>query len=452
MSKLPDLRAREAHPWGWAMLWGALLGVLFFATYNNVNQYTASLEPVDSFFFAWETHIPFWPWTIVPYWTIDLFYGLALFLAPTKTILLRLVKRLLLAQFLCISGFLLFPLKFAFVRPVTEGIFGDLFAALAQFDLPYNQAPSLHIVLLLVLWRQYRGYCAGSIWRYLVHIWCGLIAVSVLTTWQHHLIDLLTGLWVGAFCLLAIPEQPGSWRWAPAPADRRQRMAGYYLLGAILFALLAWLLGSLVGAGFGAALLGWIVAAVLYVALVYRWGSAAHLGKQADGSIPLSHYCFLAPYYIGARINAWYHLRSRPLYSEIVPGVYLGALSAQRELAMELTFKGAAPLASLVDLTAELPAANCVSHYQSFPALDLLPINAEQLQAVAKGIEQAQQQGTTLVACALGVSRSAAAVVAWLVCYRGYAVDAAIALVQQQRSCVLIGPAQRQELLPLQAK
>lgn len=447
MSKLnfPAANARETHPWRWAIFWGAVLGVIFFSTYNNVNQYTATLEPVDSFYFAWETQIPFWPWTIVPYWTIDLFYGLALFLAMTKTTLLRLVKRLLLAQALCISGFLLFPLKFAFVRPLTDGVFGGMFAALAQFDLPYNQAPSLHIVLLLVLWRQYRVYTAGSAWRYLVEAWCGLIALSVLTTWQHHFIDLITGLWVGAFCLLAIPEQPGSWRWSPAPAARRQRMASYYLLGAILFALPAWLLWP----GISAAILWWIAAALAYVALVYRWGSAAHLGKQADGSIPLSHYCFLAPYYVGARINAWYHLRSRPAYSEIVPGVYLGALSAQPALIAQLAKANAAPLASVVDLTAELAQVNSPLNYQSLPALDLLPLDAMQLQVAATAVEQAVQRGTTLVACALGVSRSSAAVAAWLVTYRVYSVDDAIALIQQQRPCVIIASAQRDELLQL---
>ena len=229
-------KAHEARPWGWALLWGAVLGAVFFATYNNANQYTATLEPVASFYFDWESAIPFWPWTIVPYWSIDLFYGLALFLATTKAILFRLVKRLLLAQLLCITGFLLFPLKFAFIRPVTDGLFGSLFAALAQFDLPYNQAPSLHIVLLVVLWRQYRIYTSGSPWRYLVDVWGWLIAISVLTTWQHHFIDIITGFWVGAFCLLAVPDQAASWRWRPQPAARRSVLARFYAGGALLCA------------------------------------------------------------------------------------------------------------------------------------------------------------------------------------------------------------------------
>ncbi|HEY6530175.1 MAG TPA: dual specificity protein phosphatase family protein [Cellvibrionaceae bacterium] len=429
----------ESHPWGWALLAGALLGVIFFATYNNVNQYTATLEPVPSFYFAWEHRIPFWPWTIVPYWTIDLFYGLALFLAATRASLLRLVKRLLLAQVLCISAFLFFPLKFAFQREATDGMFGSLFTALAQFDLPYNQAPSLHIVLLLVLWRQYRLYTRGSRWRYGVDGWCWLIALSVLTTWQHHVIDLLSGLWAGAFCLLAVPEQPGIWRLRPEPIIRRRQLARYYALGATALALPAWQLWPSVTAS----LLCWVACALGYVAAVYLGGSAAHLGKQADGRIAFSHYAFLAPYYWGARINVWYHLRTRPQVSQIVPGVYLGALCALPQLILRLE---ANP--GLVDLTAELPVIH-TGTYRALPTLDLLPIASAQLRTAAQAIDQTQQLGPVLVACALGVSRSAAAIAAWLVCYRNYSVEAALELLTQQRSCVIISSAQREQLLAL---
>jgi hypothetical protein len=447
MNNHPPVGVREHHLWRWAIVWGLVLGLIFFATYNNVNQYTLSLEPVDSFYFAWEIDIPFWPWTIVPYWSIDLFYGLALFLASTKSLLIRLVKRLLLAQLLCITGFLLFPLKFAFVRPETEGFFGSLFTALAQFDLPYNQAPSLHIVLLVVLWRQYLIYAGASPWRYLVNGWSWLIALSVLTTWQHHFIDVVTGVVVGVFCLVAIPEGAGSWQLSPTPAAPRRRMASYYCLGAAVWALLAWWTPVSVFSG----VCWWIAAALLYVAGVYWWGNGVHLGKQAKGCIPLSHYCFLAPYYIGARINVWWHLRHRAHYSEIVHGVYLGALSAVPGLMTHLTQTRASPLIGLVDFTAELPRPTIDAGvtYQSLPQLDLLLMDAQQLRRAARAVAFAQQQGAVMVACALGVSRSAAAIAAWLIIYRGYSLDAALNLVRQQRPCVVFRGDQLNELQKL---
>ena len=57
--------------------------------------------------------------------------------------------RLLTAQIVAVACFILFPLRFTFVRPEATGLAGLLFAALASFDKPFNQAPSLHIALLV---------------------------------------------------------------------------------------------------------------------------------------------------------------------------------------------------------------------------------------------------------------------------------------------------------------
>ena len=62
----------EKKPWGRAALLLALLGPFFFASYGFATWYTSRLSQVPSVVFAWERQIPLWPWTIVPYWSIDL--------------------------------------------------------------------------------------------------------------------------------------------------------------------------------------------------------------------------------------------------------------------------------------------------------------------------------------------------------------------------------------------
>jgi hypothetical protein len=48
-----------------------------------------------------------------------------------------------------VTFFVLTPLRFSFEpKPETHGLAGFLFDALAGFDKPFNQAPSLHIALL----------------------------------------------------------------------------------------------------------------------------------------------------------------------------------------------------------------------------------------------------------------------------------------------------------------
>src|ERR1700743_3485095 len=143
--------AREAGLLKRAVLWLLLLAPLFFASYGFATWYTSQRSDVGSYVFDWESHMPFWAWTIVPYWSIDLLYGLSLLLPTSKRELDRHALRLLTAQVIAVSCFLLWPLTFTSARPPLDGVFGWLFAVLAGFDKPFNQAPSLHIALLVIL-------------------------------------------------------------------------------------------------------------------------------------------------------------------------------------------------------------------------------------------------------------------------------------------------------------
>jgi membrane-associated phospholipid phosphatase len=187
----------------------------------SANFLTSRRADVPSIVFAWERRIPFVPWTIVPYWSIDVFYGLSVFVCKTREELDGLVRRLLTAQAVAATCFLVFPLKFAFAHPDTHGIPHVLFRALAAVDRPFNQAPSLHIALLAILWRLYASHVRGGA-RVLLHVWFALIGLSVLTTYQHHVFDVPTGALLGVFCIWLWPQRV----WTPdAVPDTRQPSA-----------------------------------------------------------------------------------------------------------------------------------------------------------------------------------------------------------------------------------
>lgn len=82
------------------------------------------------------------------------------------------------------------------VGQATTGGFGLLFEARAAVDLPCKPAPSLYTGVLPVLWVRFAAYLAGWL-RVALHAWFALIMVSVLTTYQHHVIDVPAGLAVG---------------------------------------------------------------------------------------------------------------------------------------------------------------------------------------------------------------------------------------------------------------
>src|SRR5581483_6142200 len=75
-----------------------LLSLTCSAGYQFAN-WAAGLHPhVGSIHFDWEKAIPFLPWTIVPYWTIDPLFCLAFFLCTDTAELKCHVRRVLTAQ------------------------------------------------------------------------------------------------------------------------------------------------------------------------------------------------------------------------------------------------------------------------------------------------------------------------------------------------------------------
>lgn len=441
--------AAGAHPWRVALMWLVFLGPFFYLSYGTANALAAQRPGVPTLAFEWEHHIPFLAWTIIPYWTLNAFYVASLFVHRTPEGVNALGRQLVTAQVLAVSCFLVFPLRFGFARPQVDGLAGWLFDVLMGFDKPFNQAPSLHIALVVILWATYAPALRG-LWRILFQGWFVLIALSVLTTFQHHFVDVPTGMLLGLVCLWLWPHKDSNarvespWRVARWTSDRRrQRLGGWYALGCVIF---------LVGAGWGGALadmpwawlLCWPAVSLALVSLNYLWVGSSGFQKDDSGQMRWAARLLLAPYLLAARLNARLWTARHAPAIDLGEGVHLGALHAAGAPSV--------PWRGVVDLCAELPAprASRFSAYRCVPCLDLVAPSAEQLQEAAQSIETLRLEGPVLVCCALGYSRSVCAVVAWLVLTRrASGVDAAIEQVRVARPQLVLSVDHRQVLTEL---
>lgn len=394
-----------ARPWLRAAAWLAFLAPFFFATYNFANVYASRLSHVPAIAFAWERHVPFLAWTVLVYWSSDLLYGLSLVMCRTREELDRHAWRLIAIQIFSIACFLAFPLRCTYERPLTHGWAAWLFGSLASFDKPFNQAPSLHVSLAVILWARYRRHLSGSL-RALAGCWFVLVGLSAWTTYQHQFIDLPAGAWAGLLVLAAIPERC-------YPESRRARLAGWYLLASIV----------LTAAAFtwrGAAWLAlWPAFSLSMIACGYWTGDPAWLSKRG-GRVAF----WMWPYTVGAWLNSRWWTRGQDPWQHLADGVWIGRAPGPR----------GAPFRTVIDLTAEIP----VRARYHVPVLDLTVPRADQLSEAIAAIDAAERP--VLVCCALGYSRSATVAAAWLA-HAGHAASAeeAVSRVRCVRPQVVIG-------------
>src|SRR3954470_11424699 len=243
MARTEDIERRSARFTQFTASIG--LSALFLVVYGWCNWFTAHRSSVPTLFFEWERAIPFVPLMIAPYMSIDLFFIAAPFLCRTNRELATFSKRIAAAILIGGICFLLFPLRFAFDRPNAEGWLGALFDWFRGMDQPYNLLPSLHIALRTILAELYARHTRGVL-RFASNIWFVLIGLSAVLTYQHHIMDVVGGFALGAYCLYFFPEPESaseSFYGERAPSRQRPtkntRVGFYYLGGAGFVALLA---------------------------------------------------------------------------------------------------------------------------------------------------------------------------------------------------------------------
>ena len=485
-----------------------VVAAIFYTSYGATNALASARANVPEIYFAWERALPFWAWSIVPYWSLNLLYALGFFLCRDAGELARYVTQLLAAQMIATLFFIAFPLQISWEKPAVSGFSGFLFSSLAAFDLPFNQAPSLHIILCVVVGAFYLRK-ARAVWlKAALAAWFALIGLSVLTTYQHHFIDIPTGLAAGCLVLLILPLEGAPLSFAIAREAARYKWAALYL-GLAFLTLFAAILGAKI---WGAWML-WLSWASLSFALVacgYAFLGAGVFAKNEQGRHAFAAKALLFPYLCVARLNALFWLRGRRLSDEILPGLYLGSV------------KQAGKFDAVLDCAAEFERPGGAQIYASVPMLDMITPSADELkrsadelerlvkmafsggenlpqraaelesnfntkagyahgrnlkfneqadsrpnlqtlgmanegeiaeagQALANSNERAAETNgkKVLVCCALGYGRSASVLLAWLVIYAGLGFDEALNLLKSRREKIAVASSLRDRIARL---
>lgn len=386
--------------WRNGFIWLLVLAPLFFMLYGWANGYAALLpkENVGEIVYDWEKHIPFLPSTILPYWSIDLLYGLSLFLPMTKFAQRQHALRLLVATPIAVLFFLLFPLTFSTIKPECFGVWKSLFDALMGFDKPFNQSPSLHIILLVILWRIYLPHF-NKVGKAIWNVWCFLIGVSVLTTFQHHFIDIPAGFLTGLIiCYLFPLSKAHYWKWGEI---KSKRLAILHVIVGLLFFVLAFLCPFAV-----AVVLIWMGSSLLFIGLGYFGLGAIIFQKKENGSFTFAATILFFPYRWISRLVRTVFFKSYQSPQKITEKLYLGAFWMTKKEDYHAIF----------DVCAEYKKLkNSSQNYVSYPLIDLAaPTIDELIVGVKKLDELIQNNETVFIHCALGMSRSATVVFAWL--------------------------------------
>ena len=402
------------------------LSILFLVVYGGCNWITGQRGHVGSFYFQWEHAIPFVPFMILPYMSIDLFFVAAPFLCRTDEELRIFSRRVIAAILIAGLCFLLFPLRFAFPRPHANGWLGAIFDWFRGMDSPFNLLPSLHAALLLLLVDLYVRKLRG-VFLLAAVLWFFFIGLSPLLTYQHHVIDIVGGFVLAGYCFYFFRER------SPAlPVVVNRRIGSYYAAGAVVVLLMGaifWPWGVL---------LLWPTIALGIVAIAY-FGAGPVVFHKTKGKLPWSTRFVLAPCLFGQYLSRLYYRPRCRSWDGVTPRVWIGGKLGSRA-ANKAVRSG---VTSVLDLSAEFSEAKPFRKikYQNIPILDLTAPTQTQLAEMGEFIGNQSRTGAVYVHCKIGYSRSAAAIAAYLIMKgKVNTVEEAFAIIRRVRPSIVIRP------------
>ncbi len=206
------------------------IAVPYFASNNIAEYYLSTVWDPE---IALDRDIPVINWMIIPYTALYLFYPATLVLSPRddrgRMELLLAMQGLILITLFCVAIFLVLPAEIDLRWQLDEhwadeplnGFESALYGFIHFSDNPWNAWPSLHIVhsyllaRMITLWvsREHGEKPLARAFLGILWIEYVLLCISILTTKQHYLFDLATGLIVAMLAwrlfeyALAMPER-----------------------------------------------------------------------------------------------------------------------------------------------------------------------------------------------------------------------------------------------------
>ena len=211
------------HTRDWFRGYGFHIGLIAMIAIFGLTGYETTLLFADGRGFTawdpsspWDTNVPPLPWSIFVYLTLYLYSPLPIIFAERdlrgRRELTFLAQGMILLFLVSYGFFLLMPAEVV-VRPQMEQLLPsmrplvkDIFGVVYAIDRPWNSWPSLHvsqsllIVLFVQRWLGIRSEEFPNHRPWLIALWVAWVALSlsILTTKQHFIWDMVSGAGLGA--------------------------------------------------------------------------------------------------------------------------------------------------------------------------------------------------------------------------------------------------------------
>ncbi len=175
--------------------------IFFFVSsgYLLTSQLALSSAPHPTAFMEWEKNIPYGEYFIIPYFSYFIIPLLAFFaFKQTSNIMRQFVFIFALIAIVSLTIFVFYPHQFGWKRPAPTTGFETIRVMLAflEADEVYNTFPSLHVSFTVAFWYMMKDHIKNRIFYHLTWSWLVLIVLSTLFVFQHHFVDVVTGIFL----------------------------------------------------------------------------------------------------------------------------------------------------------------------------------------------------------------------------------------------------------------